>query len=376
MFSFISHEKYKDSLLKIENAFNFKNKAFSKVPLIIQTNPVDLVGYDPNDIPDDYFENPKSMLNFQTKGFEEHFEKLEDDYIPSLFPYYGSTVIPGAFGSKVEFFKKRDPQISDFGIKNIEDIRNVKPLNFENNSMTRRVLDTIKYFKNNSQYPISVSGVQSPLNCISMIIGYENLFYWMRDRPEEVDHLFETVTDNLINWVKLKKEYVNEKTDCANGLFFIKPPDGIGVCLSDDDAVILSPSFYERFVIDKYSRLFTSFGSGMIHWCGNANHQLNNVKNIKGIKAIVNYFLGDINAAVTLQEEVKDKKICLIAGDFIPVDEELDDYLKNIKEKLDPAGLVLQFSIFKKLGLKNGRYCETERDVIKTALKIINFFRG
>lgn len=66
----------------------------------------------------------------------------------------------------------------------------------------------------------------------------------------------------------------------------------------------------------------------------------------------------------------------VVSGDIIPVDEELDDYLREIKDKLDPNGLVLQFTISPKLGLKKGQYTETTRNVMESAQRILDFFRG
>jgi len=374
--SYFNSKKFKESKIRIKKAFNYENNDFSKVPLVLQTNSYWLTGHAPEEIPDDYYENPESMLKFQLAGIQEHLEKVDDDYIPYLMPWYGVSLIPGVFGSEVVFPKKSDPSCTVFGIKKLEDINKINKPDFENNPLTKKVLETIKYFRKNSDYPVGVTDMQGTLDCISLIVGYEYLFYRMKDNTDEIDFLFKTVNDSLIDWVKLQKKYTGEKNDYANGLINIRPPDGIGIWWSDDDAVILSPTLYERFVVPHYSNLFGSFGSGMIHWCGNANHQLDNILSVKEIKAVHNYFLGDINTAAKLQERLKEKKVCLVGGDIIPVDEELDDYLREIKDKLDPNGLVLQFTISPKLGLKKGQYAETTRDVMNSTFRILDFFRG
>jgi hypothetical protein len=83
-----------------------------------------------------------------------------------------------------------------------------------------------------------------------------------------------------------------------------------------------------------------------------------------------------VDDALEVQNKMKEKNIALVAGDIIPVEEELEGYLKEIKEKLDPRGLILQFTISPKLGLRKGQYTETTRDVMKSAERILNFFRG
>jgi len=180
----------------------------------------------------------------------------------------------------------------------------------------------------------------------------------------------------LIEWIKIQKKYSGEKINQCNGAINAALPEGLGVWWADDDSVILSPDMYKRFVVPNYSKLFGSFGGGMLHWCGNANHQLDNILSIKEIKAFHNYILGKVDDVSEVQNRAKEKKVCLVAGDIIPIEEELEGYLKEIKEKLNPRGLVLQFTVSPKLGIKKGQYTETNRDVMKSAQRIIEFFRG
>ncbi len=376
MSDYFTSDRFNNSKERIKQAFDYEIHDFSKVPIVIQAKSYWLTGHDPDDVPSDYYTNPKAMMDFQLEGIEEHLEKIDDDYIPYLMPWYGVSLIPGVFGSTVRFPEKQDPWCSDFGIKDVKSIKDLGIPDLEANPLTRKVLDTITYFKQKSSYPVGVTDMQSTLDCISLIVGYENLFYWMKDDPAVVDRLVSIVNDTLIEWVKLQKKYIGEDLDSANGLINIRPPDGVGIWFSDDDAVILSPDLYKRFIMDKYSKSFSSFGSAMIHWCGDANHQLENITNIKGLGAVHNLFLSDIKSAVKLQRSLKTKKVVLVAGDIIPVEEELDDYLNSIKDNLDPEGLVLNFIIAKKLGLKNGRYVETTRDIMENAQRILTFFRG
>ncbi len=52
-----------------------------------------------------------------------------------------------------------------------------------------------------------------------------------------------------------------------------------------------------------------------------------------GLKAVHNYFLGDVDSIVNLQKKLHMKKIALIAGDIVPVDGQLDDYFKKNKDQ-------------------------------------------
>lgn len=373
---YFKSQKYRDSIERIDRAFKYEIKDFSEVPLILQTNSYWLTGHSPKEIPEDIFDNPASMLSFQERGIEEHLNKVEDDYIPYLMPWYGVGVIPHLFGGVIKFFKSDDPACTTNGIKFLEDIKKIEIPNFFSNSLSKKILDTIKYFKENSQIPVGVTDMQSTLDCVSLIVGYENLFYWMKDDPSSMNYLFEVVKDTLVEWVKLQKKYNGEKIKSSNGLINIKTPEGTGIWFSDDDAVIFSPDLFEKFLVKNYEKLFGSFGSGMVHWCGNANHQIENYLNISSISAVHNYMLGDVDSAAVLQKGLNKKMVCLAAGDIIPVEEELEDYLTQIKEKLSPEGLVLQFTISPNLGIKKGQYTVTDRNVIENAQRIVKFFRG
>ncbi len=373
---YFDSKRYKDSIERITQAFRYEIKDFSDVPIVLQTNSYWLTGHSPEEIPVDIFDNSASMLSFQEKGIKEHLSYVDDDYIPYLMPWYGVGVIPHLFGCDIKFFKSDDPACTTYAVKIPEDLDKLNIPDFLSNSLTKKVLDTIKFFKKNSNIPVGVTDMQSTLDCIALIVGYENLFYWMKDYPEKIDYLFEIVNETLIEWVKLQKKYTGEKINSANGLINIKPPEGIGIWFSDDDSVILSPELFKRFAVEKYKKLFGSFGNGMVHWCGNANHQIDNYLEIEPICATHVYMLGNVDNAAILQKSLSKKKICLVAGDIIPIDEELEDYLKQIKTKLSPEGLVLQFTVASSIGLKKGQYTKTKRNVIESANKIIKFFRG
>lgn len=375
MISYYLSEKYMDSREKIKKAFNFTDCSFDKVPLVIQTANMTATGQDYNVFPEDYFDNPRSMLEFQESSFKNHLDNIEDDYIPYLCPWYGVCVVPDYFGSKIIFPKNGDPAAFPV-IKTVEEAKNLKIKDFEESDLMNRVINTINYFKENSSYPISVTDSQGTLNCITQIIGYQNLFYWMKDDPGLVNYLLDLVNNTIRNWTIFQKKLIGERIDNSNGVISIKPPNGIGAWFSDDDMTILSPDLYGSFIVEKHSGLFKNFGGTILHWCGDGIHNLESVVSIQNLKAVHNFFLGKIEDAVKLQKKLKKYSIALIAGDIVPVKEQLNKYLVSIKQNLDPVGLILNFWIYPRIGLKDGRYVDTKNDQIEMALRIIDFFKG
>ncbi len=105
---------------KITKAFNLEE--VDEFPVIIRTRPYYLTGTNPEKIPEDYFTNPKTMMQYQLEGFAEHMDMVDDDTIPYLMPWLGTGVVPSAFGSDVKFGYKSDPAVSSRAINDIKDI--------------------------------------------------------------------------------------------------------------------------------------------------------------------------------------------------------------------------------------------------------------
>lgn len=343
--------------------------------MVINTAIPALTGQVPEEIPKDYFSNPESMFEFQATAFEKHLKKIDDDYVPYHWPWYGVSVVADYFGSKTTFPKFGDPAAFPI-IDTIEEAKKLRLKKFEEGDLMKRTIDTIKYLKKNSEYPVSIGDNQSPLDVISLVIGYQNVFYWMKDDPGLVNHLMDLMSDAVSSWTKFQKEIIGEANDHSSGLLSIKPPEGIGTWFSDDDIVILSPSLYEDFVVPNYNKLFKEFGKVIVHWCGNGNHNVHNITAIENVGAVHNFFLGEIDSVSILQKKLKKANIPLIIGDIVPVKEELNDYLISITQNLDPVGLILNFWIYPRIGLKDGKYTYTEQDPIEIALRIIDHFRG
>ena len=51
------------------------------------------------------------MLRYQVEKIGRHMETYDDDYIPFLFPWYGTGVMPSALGAEIVFQPKMDPAV-------------------------------------------------------------------------------------------------------------------------------------------------------------------------------------------------------------------------------------------------------------------------
>ena len=106
-----------------------------------------LSGETPALIPDDYFTNCQSMLALPGAEDRRHMETYDDDYIPFLFPWYGTGVIASALGAKIVFQPKMDPAVQGTVISGPEQVRQLSLPDPHKDGLMPRVLETIRYFR-------------------------------------------------------------------------------------------------------------------------------------------------------------------------------------------------------------------------------------
>ena len=343
-------------------------------PLVIFSRPYHLFGASEEEIPAGYCgEDPSIMLQFQVEGIRQHLKNIKDDYAPYLVPWYGTGVLASGFGSQIEFPPKGDPVVKGQVIREIENVKRLKIPNPAKDGLMPRVLQTIDFMRKKSDLPVGITDCQGPLTTALSLAGHQNLFLWMYDYPEIVHELFSKITQALINWVKLQKEHIGEEYDeIKGGAQGVWIPPGCGIWMSDDDAVLISPELYGDFVVPYNSQILQAFGSGIIHFCGNANHQIDNFMKTNGLRALNVYCLGDIEGLARLQQKVGEK-LCIIACDFAPYD--IEEYYSRFFQKMIPRRLIILSSINSVIALRNGEYVALKRGRMTLAKKVESIIR-
>jgi uroporphyrinogen-III decarboxylase len=229
-----------------------------------------------------------------------------------------------------------------------------------------RVLDTIDYMKTHSELPVGLTDMQSVLATCALLCGHTRLFTWMYDAPEHVHRLFDLVTQALIDWIKVQKQHLGEPLNTVYGQLLCLP-EGCGVVLAEDDAVSLSPRLYHEFCLPSNSRIFSELGGGMLHFCGNATHQIENYAQINGLRGLHILPLGNLDILAKIQAALGDRMF-LAAGEFMPFDPE--GYYRDLLSRLNPRGLILIPYVVETLCLDNGGYVAAHNDLLTSAARI------
>lgn len=351
---------------RIHDAYSHKDTG--EIPVLVMDVNYWVSGESPQLIPDDYFTNPASMLGFQQARIDRHLASIQDDYIPLLYPWYGTGVVPSAIGSKVLFQRGMDPAVEGAVLECPEDIRKLRPPNLLTDGLMPRVLETIRYFRQHSGLPVMFTDAQGPLNIALTLCGVENFFVWAKDQPALAHELMDYTTEVLIGWIRVQKQYAGQSETSGAYPHSILLPEGFGgVCISDDDCTVISPKMYREFVVPYNSRVFRSFGGGTLHYCGSAEHQIENFLATEGLTGINCFCMGDFHQIRRMQQRFEDR-LALMVCDFTPLD--IDSYYSELLVELQTKGTILAAYPAAEFALEDGKYQIVSRDGAQLAQEV------
>jgi uroporphyrinogen-III decarboxylase len=358
--------RFQQRLAKVDakTADVFAFKPTKEPPFIVNSALYWLFGLDMDEFPADYCNDPAVMLNFQEQTYYDQVKEIDDDFVPYVMPWFGTVVAASALGCKIEFIPKQDPAANPlyYPIQSIEDIRKMELPDPEKDGLMPTVLEFLSYMKKNSVLPVGITDFQGPLTTANQLMGYDKLIYLMYDDPKAMHELMDKVTETLIMWVKKQKEVIGEPLNYCIGDQQVYTGPNAGVWFSDDDAVLMSVPSYREFVVPYNSRILEAFGGGVIHYCGNATHHVDNFLNTTGLRALNIYNLYNIPSVKKLQEKLQDK-VALFVCDFTPV--HYQAYFDEMLDTLDPRGMVICSQYSPVVGLlEGGKY-----DAVKRPLK-------
>ena len=327
-------ERIRASRERIVDAYRHRDNGV--MPFLVSDVNYWLAGETPSLIPDDYFTNCESMLRFQIGKIERHMATYDDDYIPFLFPWYGTGVLATALGGQVLFQEKMDPVIHGAVIQRPEQVRQLSLPDPNQDGLMPRVLETIRYFRAHSDLPVSFTDAQGPLTTALTLVGPETLFVWFYEHPSEAHELMEFCTEAFIRWVKAQKEVIGPAAGkCCFPHGILLPEEFGTVWISDDDCVAISAAHYREFAVPCNARVFKAFGGGTLHFCGSAEHQIENFARTEGLVGVNNFCMDNFRQLHEMQQVFKDR-ILLMACDFSP--SQIEAYLRQVVQQFEAEG--------------------------------------
>lgn len=303
------------------------------------------------------------MTRHQLAYHKARMERINDDFVPYLLPGYGTGVLASAFGAEIVFPENSDPAVAYPCITSLDDIDTLEMPDPTRDGLMPRVLDTIDCMVACGELPVGLTDMQSTLATCCLLCGHSQLFMWMYDAPDKVHQLFELVNRALLNWIVVQKQHIGEPLNSVYAQLLCLPA-GCGVVLAEDDATSISARLYREFCLPYNAQLFTALGGGMLHFCGDATHQIPNYAVMDGLRGFHILPLGNLDVLATMQHALG-SRMFIAAGEFLPFDTRA--YYHELLSRLDPRGLILIPYVVETLRLADGGYVAADNDLLEAA---------
>ena len=131
-------------------------------------------------------------------------------------------------------------------------------------------MDMIEFFleKTGGKIPVSFTDTQFPLNIASCLIPMDKLFLEMYDNPEGYKKLLSIITKLLIDFTRKQQELIGDAI-VYPGHGFASSREFQGIGISDDNTLMVSNDFFERFEIPFREKIGSVFRGCAFHSCGN-----------------------------------------------------------------------------------------------------------
>ena len=243
-------------------------------------------------------------------AFPRFHEGIDDDYIPSVSPWYGIAEHTAFLGGKVDFTP--DTTFQHQICENIEDCEKLT-LDPEN-MWIKLVVGGIKYLREKwGEYiPVKMRGADGPSDIANAVRGTD-IFYDIYDEPEALSRLMDFCAEAANFTLDLQRA---EATEIAGGRitgFGLWMPGKCMGQLSEDFSTMVSPDVYEEFFLPALEKCVADCDMAMLHTHSLGQKLLPLFAKIDKIRLIELSSDPNSDRAVTVfrkyHEELKDKNV-------------------------------------------------------------------
>ena len=235
----------------------------------------------------DRLRDPEKFLAAQLAEIEGQ-SRFRGDLVPALCPTLGVIAIPSAFGAEVVWWENDFPAVRPVIGEEIGKVRDLRRPGVRDGELGR-ILDTTRAFleMTGGRMPIRLADLQGPLDNAALIFGHTAFLEALIAAPREVHRVLDLVTDLTIEFARAQREIVR-----AAGAEFVPSafqpwiPDGRGISVANDVAVMLPPALHDEFGVPYLNRLSDAFGGVYIHSCGDWTHLFPSLEKVRGLRGL------------------------------------------------------------------------------------------
>jgi hypothetical protein len=224
----------------------------------------------------------KTSLELQLGALEKSMQYKAD--IPNfLEPWYGIGTIASAFGLDYIWYEGQAPATKS-PFNSIEEALKYDYIKVEETEIGRHTMEMIEFFlaETKGKIPISFTDTQSPLNIASYLIPMDKLFLEMYDNPEGYKKLLSVISDLSIDFTQKQQKLIGDAL-VYPGHGFASSREFQGIGLSDDNTLMVSDDFFEKFEIPFREKIGSMFGGCVFHSCGDWSNKIAVVKKIDNL---------------------------------------------------------------------------------------------
>ena len=167
-------------------------------------------------------------------------------FLPGFWAEFGMCTEPSAFGSKCSWPENELPY-PDKIITDISRVDSIHKPDPRTDGLLPFVLNRLKRYQNQIEktgHAIKFAVSRGPLNIAAFLVGSTEFLTAIRTNPKEMHKLLDTVTDFIIDWLKLQAETF---------------PSIDGVFILDDIVGFLGEEDFREMALPYLARIFQSF---------------------------------------------------------------------------------------------------------------------
>jgi hypothetical protein len=231
-----------------------------------------------------FFEDDAAEVDWH-KAYHASRHGVVDFDMPNIKPNLGIGTIAGAFGCDLLVNDEADPWTKTLINGDCrEKVYELTPPDPVSNPIFQRVRERITYLQEHGDMPLRLVNVASPLVTASMIWDYTDFMMALLESPKEAHHLLDMITRATIDYVNIQLEAITDLHSMGHEVLCV--PREVGLRISDDTAVLLSPQLYREFGVQYNGRLAEAFGGIVVHSCGDARHVIPTMLETPGLRGL------------------------------------------------------------------------------------------
>ncbi len=225
----------------------------------------------------------KQSLEWQLGALNESM-KYKADVPNFLEPWYGIGTVASAYGGDYAWVEGNAPAMK-VKFSSMDELLNYEPEEVAQTQIGRHTLDMIEYFmeQTKGRVPVSFTDSQSPLNIISHLLPLDHFFISLIMEPEKVIRLFEVIAGLSIRFNQEQSKIIGNAL-ALPGHGFASSTCWEGFCMSDDNALMVSPEQYLELAAPSVEKIGAPWGGPVFHSCGDWSGLVEAVLKIKKLR--------------------------------------------------------------------------------------------